>query len=120
MYVLSVWNVKVLENAKKKYFIYNVITNYRILFTIITLRDSSLRLVPGPGVPVLSPDAAEPPYPGHEPAPALSAPALVVTVQRVVRAVSGGRGVGHRAHTRALQQQQWGGALQQQQQQQCG
>ena len=63
-----------------------------------------IRLVPGPGVPVLSPDAAEPPDPGHE--PALPAPALlVVTVQGVVRAVSGGRGVGHRAHTRALQQQ---------------
>ena len=67
-------------------------------------------MVPGPGVPVLlSPDAAEPPDPGHEPAlpaPALPAPALpVVTVQGVVRAVSGGRGVGHRAHTRALQQQ---------------
>ena len=70
-----------------------------------------IRLVPGPGVPVLSPDAAEPPDPGHEPAlpapaPALPTPALlVVTVQGVVRAVSGGRGVGHRAHTRALQQQ---------------
>ena len=71
-----------------------------------------IRLVPGSGVPVLSPDAAEPPDPGHEPAltapaPALPAPALlVVTVQGVVRPVSGGRGVGHRAHTRALQQQQ--------------
>ena len=65
-------------------------------------------MVPGPSVPVLSPDAAEPPDPGHEPAlPAQPAPALlVVTVQGVVRAVSGGRGVGHRAHTRALQQQQ--------------
>ena len=91
--------------CKKKYFIYNVIKVFCLLFSLY----SSLLLVPGPGVPVLSPDAAEPPDPGHEPAlpaPALPAPALVVTVQRVVRAVSGGRGVGHRAHTRALQQQQ--------------
>ena len=89
--------------CKKKYFIYNVI----IVFCLLLSLYSSLRLVPGPGVPVLSPDAAEPPDPGHEPAlPALPAPALVVTVQRVVRAMSGGGGVGHRAHTRALQQQQ--------------
>ena len=85
--------------CKKKYFIYNVINVFCLLLSFY----SSLRLVPGS---VLSPDAAEPPDPGHEPAPALPAPALVVTVQRVVRAVSGGRGVGHCAHTRALQQQQ--------------